>query len=138
MAPFHLKRWGKENIMMELTIGKKNYKVKFGFNSFCDTDLMDRTGDLLRVFQEAEVADDTDINQIGMIKDLFACVRELLFVGFQKYNPVESLQVIGDLLDDWKDEETDEERGIFGLFTQLTDELMSQGFLGDMMQEMKS
>ncbi len=124
--------------MMELTIGKKNYKVKFGFNSFCDTDLMDRTGDLLRVFQEAEVADDTDINQIGMIKDLFACVRELLFVGFQKYNPVESLQVIGDLLDDWKDEETDEERGIFGLFTQLTDELMSQGFLGDMMQEMKS
>lgn len=28
---------------MELKVKGKEYKVRFGYNSFCDTDLMDRT-----------------------------------------------------------------------------------------------
>lgn len=120
--------------MMILKVKDKEYIVKFGYNSFCDTDLMDRTSDLLKIFHGAEVEDDKDVSAMGKIKDLFICVRDLLFVGFKKNNPVETVQEVGDILDDYHDEATeDDKRGILDLFTKLTEELMSEGFLGDLM-----
>lgn len=123
--------------MKTFTINGKEYKIKFGYNSFCDTDLMERTNDLMRLFNESNVEDDSDISGIGKIKDLFTCVRELLFVGFKKYNPVEDLQAVGDILDDYRDEETEEKRGLFELFVMLTEELMSEGFLADLLTAME-
>ena len=121
--------------MMVLNIKGKEYKVKFGYNSFCDTDLMDRTTELLTMFSDAEVEDDKDITVMGKIKDLFSCVRELLFVGFKKYNPVETVQEIGELLDDYHEESTeDDKRGLFSLFTMLAEELTSEGFFSDLME----
>ena len=123
--------------MMILKVKDKEYKVKFGYNSFCDTDLMDRTSDLLKIFQGAEVEDDKDVTGMGKIKELFTCVRDLLYVGFKKNNPVETVQEVGDILDDYHDEATeDDKRGILDLFTKLTEELMSEGFLGDLMGRM--
>lgn len=121
--------------MMILKVKEKEYKVKFGYNSFCDTDLMDRTNDLLRIFNGAEVENDKDVSEMGKIKELFSCVRDLLFVGFKKHNPVENVQEIGEILDDYHDEATDEDnRGIIDLFTMLTEELMNEGFLGGLMK----
>lgn len=123
--------------MMTLKVKDKEYKVKFGYNSFCDTDLMDRTSDLIMIFQNADVEDDKDVTGMGKIKDLFTCVRDLLFVGFEKFNPVETKQEIGNILDDYKDEETEEEkRGIIDLFTKLSEELMNEGFLGELFEKM--
>lgn len=123
--------------MMVLKVKDKEYKVKFGYNSFCDTDLMDRTSDLLKIFQGAGVENDKDVTGMGKIKELFSCVRDLLFVGFNKYNPVGTVQEIGEILDDYHDEATeDDKRGILDLFTKLTEELMSEGFLGDLMEQM--
>lgn len=122
--------------MMTLKVKDKEYKVKFGYNSFCDTDLMDRTGDLIKIFSNEGVHDDATASGIGKIKELFACVRDLLFTGFQKYNPVESLQEVGDILDDYHDEAQDgEKRGILDLFAQLTEELMNEGFLGEILNK---
>lgn len=119
--------------MMILKVKGKEYKVKFGFNSFCDTDLMERTGDLLKVFQNQNVENDNDVTGIGKIKDLFTCVRELLYVGFMKFNPVADVQKVGDILDDYHDEATEENaNSIMELFTKLTEELMQEGFLGDL------
>ena len=121
--------------MMILKVKDKEYKVKFGYNSFCDTDLMDRTSDLLKIFQGAGVEDDRDVTGMGKIKELFSCVRDLLFVGFKKFNPVETVQEIGEILDDYHDEAPDgEKRGIIDLFTQLTEELMNEGFLGEVLE----
>ena len=121
--------------MMVLKVKDNEYKVKFGYNSFCDTDLMDRTTDLLKLLQGAEVEDDKDVAGLGMIKEMFLCVRDLLFVGFQKYNPVESKQEIGEILDDYHDEAPDgEKRGILDLFTNLSEELMNEGFLGEVLE----
>ena len=121
---------------MKLVVKKKEYKVKFGYNSFCDTDLMDRTTDLLRLFQGAEIEDDKDVIGMGKIKELCACVRDLLFVGFQKFNPVDNKQQIGNILDDYHDDAPEgEKRGILDLFTQLTDELMNEGFLGEFLED---
>ena len=136
VAPFHFKSGERKNIMMVLNVKDKEYKVKFGYNSFCDTDLMDRTTDLLKLFQSEKVDNDKDVAGLGMIKDLFSCVRDLLFVGFQKYNPVESKQEIGEILDDYHDEAPDgEKRGILDLFTCLSEELMNEGFLGEFLTE---
>ena len=61
----------------------------------------------------------------------------MLFVGFKKYNPVESAQEIGDILDDYHDEGTEEDRrGILDLFVKLSEELMAEGFLGDLMTQL--
>lgn len=119
--------------MKTLTINGTDYKIKFGYNAFCDTDLMERVQDLAKLFQKANTQSDEDVSGIGKIKELFCVVRELLFVGFRKFNPVDSLQEVGDILDDYKDEETDEERGLIQLFTILSDELMNAGFLNDLM-----
>ena len=124
--------------MMTLKVKNEEYRVKFGYNSFCDTDLMDRTRDLLNIFQGAKVEDDKDVSSMGMIKELFSCVRDLLFYGFKKYNPVETVQDIGDILDDYHEEATEEEpHGLIDLFTMLTEELMSEGFLADLMNQME-
>lgn len=121
--------------MYSLMIGDKEYKVKFGFNSFCDTDLMDRTKDLIMLFNEENVSDDQGAQMIGKIKDLFVCVRDLMYFGFQKYNPVASVQEVGDLLDQYHDEGNDEDpHGIMDLFGDLGNELMSEGFLGDLLK----
>ena len=117
--------------MMVLKVKEKEYKVKFGYNSFCDTDLMERTSDLLNLFSGADVEDDKDVTGMGKIK-------ELLFVGFKKFNAVETVQEIGEILDDYNDEATkDDKRGILDLFTKLTEELMNEGFLQDLMEQME-
>lgn len=121
--------------MMLLKVKDTEYKIKFGYNSFCDTDLLDRTSALIRIFKGEEVVDDKDVFGMGKIKELFSCVRDLLFVGFQKYNPVNSARDIGDILDDYKEEETEEDkRSILDLFTRLTEELMEEGFLSDLLK----
>lgn len=121
--------------MMILKVKDTEYKIKFGYNSFCDTDLMDRTADLLNIFQKANTKNDADISNMDKIKELFVCVRDLLYVGLEKYNAVNSVQEVGDILDDYRDESTAEDkRGIIDLFTQLTEELMSEGFLADLLE----
>ena len=125
--------------MLIFKIKEKEYKVKFGYNSFCDTDLMERTTDLLKLFQKQNIVDDKDVNVAGKVKELFSCVRDLLYVGFRKYNPVENVQEVGDILDDYHDEskEKGEKRGIMDLFAKLTDELMNEGFLVDLMNDLE-
>lgn len=123
--------------MMVLKVKEKEYRVKFGYNSFCDTDLMERTSDLLDLFSASKVENDKDVTGMGKIKELFSCVRDLLFVGFKKYNPVETVQEIGEILDDYNEEATEEDkRGIIDLFTKLTEELMNEGFLQDLMEQL--
>ena len=125
--------------MLIFKIKENEYKVKFGYNSFCDTDLMERTTDLLKLFQKQNIVDDKDVNVAGKVKDLFSCVRDLLYVGFKKHNPVENVQEVGDILDDYHDEakEKGEKRGIMDLFIKLTDELMNEGFLVDLMNDLE-
>lgn len=123
--------------MMKLTIKGKEYKVKFGYNCFCDTDLMDRVQDLMKLFKDEGVENDADISALGKVKDLFLAVRDLMFVGFKKYNPLEKVEDVGDLLDDYIDEpvaEGEEPKGIISLFTDLSGELLNEGFLSELMK----
>ena len=121
--------------MMVLKVKDTEYKVKFGYNSFCETDLMERTEDLLKLFQSTGADDDEDVAGLGKVRELFLCVRDLLFVGFKKFNPVETVQEVGDIIDDYQDEAPEgEKRGVMNIFTQLSEELMNAGFLGEIFQ----
>lgn len=121
--------------MMTLKIGEKDYSVKFNYNCFCDTDLLDRVSDLGKVFSSAGAENDRDVSAMGKIKDLFVCVRDLLFTGFQEENPVENVQAVGKLLDQYKAEAPEgEERGVLQLFVMLSNELTDEGFLSDIMR----
>ena len=121
--------------MMVLKVKEKEYKVKFGYNSFCDTDLMERAENLLKLFQSTGADDDTDVAGLGKIRELFLCVRDLLFFGFKKFNPVEDVQEVGDIIDDYHDEAPEgEKRGVMDIFTKLSEELMNEGFLGEILQ----
>lgn len=123
--------------MLTLKVRDKEYKIKFGYNSFCDTDLMDRVEELLRTLYGSGAKNDSDIRVMGELKTLLTCTRELLFVGFAKHNPVESAQEVGDIIDDYHDEATEEdERNILDLFLKLTEELMSKGFLGEILEKL--
>ena len=129
--------------MMNLIIDGTEYKVKFGFNSFADSDLLDKVQDVAILLNGGGAKNDSDVLGMGKIRELFCVVRELLYVGFQKYNPVESVQEVGNLLDTYMDEtpkdengEPTEDRGFFTLFTQLGEELASEGFLANFLQNM--
>ena len=119
--------------MLELKIKNKEYKIKYGFNSFCDSDLMDRVADMMRLINNDRVSKDEAAavkEFVTNTKELFVLVRELLYIGFERYNPVESLQEVGFLLDDYNEESTeDEPRDLGTLFEMILVELSNEGFL---------
>ena len=123
--------------MQTITINGKDYKIKYGFNSFADTDLLDKVGQISAILNGSK--DDSDVAAMGKIKDLFLIVRELIFVGFEKCNPVESLEEVGNLLDDYRDEAPDDEdRSLLGMFIMLSDELTNEGFLSDLLNRLEN
>ena len=123
--------------MQTITINGKDYKIKYGFNSFADTDLLDKVGQISAILNGSK--DDSDVAAMGKIKDLFLIVRELIFVGFEKCNPVESLEEVGNLLDDYRDEAPDDEsRSLLGMFLMLSEELTNEGFLSDLLNQVEN
>lgn len=123
--------------MTTLKVRDKEYSIKFGFNCFCDTDLLDKVNNISELFASNNVETDAEVNQMGKVKDLFLIVRELLFVGFKKYNPVDDVTDIGNILDDYMEEVVDgESRGLLELFGILAEELMNEGFLSDLMRKL--
>jgi len=117
--------------MMTLKVKEKEYKVKFGYNNFCDSDLLDRTADAMGIVGELEGAT-TDSSSMAKVRKLFTLTRELLFEGFKKFNPVSSLDEVGDILDDYLDEDP-ENHGLVTIFGQIILDLMGGGFFGDLL-----
>lgn len=125
--------------MRVLNIGGNDYKIEYGFNCFADTDLLEKVEEISVILAGNNVETDSDVSQIGKIKDLFVIVRELLFVGFQKHNPLDTLQEVGDLCDVYHSEATeDDDHGLISLFTILSMELTEEGFLKDLLTEVEN
>ena len=119
--------------MMTLKVKDKEYKVRFTYNSFADSDLLDRTFETLTLVQEMTNANQ-NTNSIDSIKKLFILNRELLFVGFKKDNPVKTIDEVGDLLDDYLEEDP-ENHGLLDIFNQIAGELLASGFFGDVLKK---
>jgi len=119
--------------MMTLVVGEKEYKIKFGYNSFCDSDLLDRTADAMGIIGELQKAS-TDSESMAKVRKLFNLTRELLFEGMKKKNPVENISEVGNILDDYLEEDK-ENHGLIDIFSQLVMELMGEGFFGNLLEQ---
>lgn len=119
--------------MMTLKVGDKEYLIKFGYNSFCDSDLLDRTAETMGIIGELQKAS-TDSESMAKVRKLFNLTRELLFEGMKKKNPVENISEVGDILDDYLDEDK-ENHGLVDIFSQLVMELMGEGFFGNLLDQ---
>ena len=121
--------------MNVIKIGEVDYRIKFSYNALCDTDILERVEDISRILNGQAIENEEDAKAMGQIKSLFVIVRDLLFFGFKKFNPVETVQDVGDLLDTYKEEETETEKhDLMVLFVSLLEELQEQGFLADVLK----
>ena len=118
---------------MTLKVKDKEYKVRFTYNSFADSDLLDRTFETLTLVQEMTNANQ-NTNSVESIKKLFVLNRELLFVGFKKDNPVKTIDEVGDILDDYLEEDP-ENHGLLDIFNEIAGELLASGFFGDVLKK---
>ena len=123
---------------MTLKIGDREYIVKFGYNSFCDSDLLDRTADAMGMIQDIEKKQDeneetvTTAETMEKVRKLFVLTRDLLFEGFKKKNFVSTLNEVGDLLDDYLEEDK-ENHGLISIFGMIAQELLKEGFFGNLL-----
>jgi len=125
--------------MQKITISGKEYKIKYGFNSFADTDLLERVGQISQLLNESKASKDSDVTQLGKIRELFVITRELLYVGMQKYNPPKDIRAVGDMLDTYREEAAPgESRGLIDIFAMLSNELTDEGFLSDLMNQVQT
>ena len=119
--------------MTTITINGTEYKLKYGYNNFCDSDLMDRTTEVMGFITSS--ADKAQIKDSEYTRKLFVLVRELVFEGFKRYNP-KSIEEVGDLLDDYFDEGTEEDpHGLLDVFGIIVGELIAGGFIGDLLKK---
>lgn len=137
--------------MFSMIISNKEYKVKYGTNSFIDTNLMDRTKELLKLLKEQGVFDDEDegsveitkdedilevlMKNLDMYRDILVLTRDLLRTGFERYNPVEDIKEVGNLIDDYCEEQNQNVMFVFGM---IANELVARGFLGDQASQEKA
>lgn len=118
--------------MMTLVVKDKEYKVKFGYNSFCDSDLLDRTTETMKMVDN--LTKSTDSDGMANIQKMFTLVRDLLFEGFKKLNPVADITDVGNILDDYLEEDP-EDHGLLNIFVLLSHELLAEGFFGDLLKK---
>lgn len=116
--------------MMTLKVKDKEYQIKYGYNNFCDTDLLDRTSEMLDILRDRSTEKDN-----AFTRRMFILVRELVFEGLKKMNPVDSIEEVGDILDDYFDEGTEKEpHGLMDIFGSIAHELLAEGFIGDLLK----
>ena len=110
----------------------KEYKVRYGYRTVCENDILDRV---------MNIGSTEDGTVKGLIHNLVETTAELLLVGLQKYHSKEfgygsdeerhkRIGEIIDMLDDYEDESTEEhEQDAASLLKDLQGELEKNGFL---------
>lgn len=118
--------------MYYFRIHGKEYKVRYGYRTVCENDILDRV---------MNIGSTEDGTVKGLINNLVETTAELLLVGLQKYHSKEfgygsdeerqkRIGEIIDMLDDYEDESTEEhEQDAASLLKDLQGELEKNGFL---------
>ena len=74
----------------------------------------------------------TTAETMEKVRKLFVLTRDLLFEGFKKKNFVSTLNEVGDLLDDYLEEDK-ENHGLISIFGMIAQELLKEGFFGNLL-----
>lgn len=129
-------------------VGDREFKIRFSYRSFCDTDILDR------IISGTDSIDFGDGATAGYVaRQIYSytveTAAELLLIGMQKYHGKEfgcsteeekksSLDRIIDLFDQYEEEATINEDGepsqsAFTLYADLQEEMRKNGFLRQML-----
>lgn len=121
--------------MLKIEIGKKDYKLRFGYGVLSKTDLLKRVQEI-----------GADMKRDDAFQRMLQTVSELFLAGAQKYHSDElgydtdeekqkQLDKVYDLLDTYEEESTeDNPQDGFILFAKMQEELMRNGFLSGLMR----
>lgn len=121
--------------MTTLKVKDKTYKIKFGYRALA------KSGVLKEVVKMQSAIDKKDEKGavVDLIADVFDILAKLVLAGLQKFNETFScdyddessvsagIERVYDLLDEYMEEE--ESLSVMDLFTELTNELLNNGFL---------
>ena len=125
--------------MKTLVIGGTEYKIKFGYEATARCGVIDNVTELEDLMEKGENMKNEDLTT------LLALVPKILVAGLQKFHKDEfgynyetgegkdaALNKTFELVDDYFDENKDTD--IIDLFNLLTEEMVQNGFLAQMLQ----
>nr|DAJ96664.1 MAG TPA: tail assembly chaperone protein [Caudoviricetes sp.] len=125
--------------MTTLVINGNEYNIKYGYEAVLQGNILEGIVDIEKLMEK----DDTSLIDVKQIMEI---VPDFLLAGMQKFHDdvfgydletgegkAESLHKVYNLLDDYFDEEGS---SFIDLFTQLLNELQSNGFLAKMLRDM--
>lgn len=129
--------------MTTLKVKDKIYKIKFGYRALA------KSGVLKEVVKMQSAIDKKDEKDavVDLIADVFDILAKLVLAGLQKFNKdfvcdyddenivSAKIENVYDLLDEYMDEE--ESLGVMELFSELTNELLNNGFLSKKSKELE-
>lgn len=129
--------------MTTLKVKDKTYKIKFGYRALA------KSGVLKEVVKMQSAIDKKDEKDavVDLIADVFDILAKLVLAGLQKLNEdfvcdyddenivSAKIENVYDLLDEYMDEE--ESLGVMELFSELTNELLNNGFLSKKSKELE-
>lgn len=132
--------------MKELKIGKKTYKLQFGYAVVAKGDVLKHAMTLQEMFSGSE-KDETGSDFFVKMGDMMDCLGELLLAALQKNHSDEfgyqvrtgnkhdeALEKVCDLLDKYFDSD---DADAIGLYSMLFEELENNGFLRHLLRELE-
>jgi hypothetical protein len=129
--------------MKEITIGKKKYKLAFGYAVVAKGGIVKKLIELQELFSQDE--ENPNIDMSDNIEKMMGCIDELLLASLQKYHADdfwysvrtgnghdEALEKVDALLDKYLDAEDADPIALIGI---LSDELENNGFLHHILRQ---
>ena len=126
--------------MLKLNVKGTEYKLKFGYKSLKNTNILKEVIKMQKKLQRTKGEDGREeIEDMEVLEEVLGICSKLVLAALQKYHEefradyksTESVQAcvekVDDLIDDYMDEE--DSMPIMELFNTLAEELFSDGFL---------
>lgn len=126
--------------MLKLNVKGTEYKLKFGYKSLKNTNILKEVIQMQKKLQGAKEEEGSEeIENMEVLEEVLGTCSKLVLAALQKYHEefrtdyksVESVQACVEKVDDFIDDYMDEEDSmpIMELFNTLAEELFSDGFL---------
>lgn len=131
--------------MTTLKVKDVTYKIKFGYRALAKSGVLKEVVKMQGAIDKKD--DDNKDAFVDLVADVFDILAKLVLAGLQKFNESfacdyddensvsAGIEKVYDLLDEYMDEE--ESLGVMDLFSELTNELLNNGFLSKKSKELE-
>lgn len=129
--------------MTTLKVRDNTYKIKFGYRALAKSGILKEVVKMQSIIEKKDEKDAV----VELIADVFDILAELVLAGLQKFNKdfacdydnkssvSESIEKVYDLLGEYTEDE--ESLSVMELLSELTNELLNNGFLSKKSKELE-